>query len=78
MAELLEMSLRMWTGVGPRNHVLDGGPYNPHCEWAILRAKRGRARTCSTVDILKATQQGCMMRMPIGGVLGGVHIVAIW
>jgi len=25
-AEPIEMPLRLWTRVGPRNHVLDGGP----------------------------------------------------
>jgi len=26
VAELIEMSFRIWTWVGPRNHVVDGGP----------------------------------------------------
>ena len=43
-AELIKMSFLMWTGVGPKNHVLDLVEITI-CEWAILRAKRCRPRT---------------------------------
>jgi len=33
-AELIEMSFRVWTQVGPMNHVLDGG-WDPPWEEAI-------------------------------------------
>jgi len=52
-AELIETPFGMWTGVGPRNYVLDEGP-----EGAILRVKMDRLRTCPAVDILKLTQHG--------------------
>jgi len=29
MAELIEMLFGLWTRMGPRNHVLDGGPDFP-------------------------------------------------
>jgi len=53
MAELVEV-FGMWTRVGPRNHVLDRGQFPTH-EGALLRAKRGRPRTCPEVDILILT-----------------------
>jgi len=59
-AEPIVMPFGMWIPVGPRNDVLDGVQILAH-EEAILRAKRigpGHARTCSAVDVLKATQQG--------------------
>jgi len=37
-AEPIEMPFEVWTRVGPRNHVLDGGP-DPPCEGAILKGK---------------------------------------
>jgi len=39
------MPFGIFTQVGPRNHVLDGFQIST-CEGAILRAKRGRPRTC--------------------------------
>jgi len=53
VAELIVMQFGMLTWVGPRNHVLDGVQITR--EEAILRAKKGRHRTCP--DILEATQQ---------------------
>jgi len=50
-AELIDMPFGVWTGVGPRNYVLDEGP-----EGAILRVKMDWLRTCPAVDILKLTQ----------------------
>jgi len=38
MAAPIEMPFGLRTRVGPRNHVLDGGP-DPPCEVAILRGK---------------------------------------
>jgi len=38
-AEPIKMQFRMWTQVGPRNHVLDGNP-DPLREGPILRWKR--------------------------------------
>jgi len=35
-AEPIEMPFAVWTRVGQRNHVSDGGP-DPLCEWEILR-----------------------------------------
>jgi len=35
IAELVEMPFRMLSGVGPGNHVSDGGP-DPPCEGAIF------------------------------------------
>jgi len=45
MAGLIEMSIGTWTWVGPRNQVLDGVEILIR-EGSILRAKRGRPRTC--------------------------------
>jgi len=55
----IEMPFRMWIRIGQGNHVFHGVVQMPTREWEILRAKRGRPRTCLTcpaVDILKATQ----------------------
>ena len=38
-AESIEMLFVLWTRMGPRNHVLDGGPDLP-CERAILSGGR--------------------------------------
>jgi len=38
-AELIEMSFALRTRLGPRNHVLDGGP-DPPWKGAILRGDR--------------------------------------
>ena len=35
----LEMPLRVWTRMGPRNHVLDGGPDPPY-KGAILSGRQ--------------------------------------
>jgi len=35
MAEPIEIPFGFWARIGPRNHVLDGGP-DPPCEGAIL------------------------------------------
>jgi len=40
MAEPIEMSFKLWTWVGPRNHVLDGVLDLP-CEGAILGGMGG-------------------------------------
>jgi len=57
VAESIKMLLGIWTQVGPRNHVLDGGQIST-CEGAILRGKYGQPRTYPVLDLLKATQQG--------------------
>ena len=41
MAEVMEMLFGLRTQVGPRNHVLDGGP-DPPWEGAILKGERGK------------------------------------
>jgi len=38
VAELIVMLFEIWSQVGPRNNVLDGGP-DPPCKEAILRVK---------------------------------------
>jgi len=38
MAAPIEMPFGLRTLVGPRNHILDGGP-DPPWEWAILRGE---------------------------------------
>ena len=38
--EPIKMSFGLWARVGPRNHVLDGGP-NPPREGTILRGTGG-------------------------------------
>ena len=38
MAEQIKMSFGFWARMGPRNHVLDGGPDAPW-EGAILKGK---------------------------------------
>ena len=37
-AEPIEMSFELWTRVGTRNHVLNGGPDSP-IQGAVLRGK---------------------------------------
>ena len=45
-AKPMEMSFGMWTGVGLRNHVLDGSP-DPHTRlWGRKVAGSGHAGTC--------------------------------
>ena len=39
-AEPIEMPFGLLTRVGPRKHVLDGGP-DPACEGAVLRGPGG-------------------------------------
>ena len=41
MAEPIEMPFAVWTRVGPRNHVLDGGRPDPQLEEAILSEENG-------------------------------------
>jgi len=73
----------MWTRVGPRNYVLDGGSDPTQVKgqfWGRKGVGQGRAQTCPKVDILKATQQ---WQHRYGadadwGVLDGVHIGATW
>jgi len=38
MAEQIEVPFRLWTPVGQKHHVLDGGT-DPSCKGAILREK---------------------------------------
>ena len=49
ITELIEMPFGIWTAVGLRNRVLDGVQI-PAREWAFLRGKRGRPRTCPDVS----------------------------
>jgi len=71
MAEPIKMTFGMWTPVDARNHVLDGGP-DPQMRRAILRAKRGRTRTCLDmcggryIQNDSAEGRTSMMKMPIG------------
>jgi len=59
MTEPIEMLFVMWTWVGPRNHVLDGGPDPPwegdtfegeraaHCKvWGLLSMCGGDVAFC--------------------------------
>ena len=41
MAKPIEMLFGLWTRVGPKNHLLDGGP-DPPCKGAILREGKGQ------------------------------------
>jgi len=53
--EPIEMSFGLRTQVGPRNHVLDGGPHPPW-EGAILRGKRAahtKAQGCFAMSCAK-------------------------
>jgi len=38
-AELIEVAFGVWIPVGPRKHVMDGGPNHP-CTGALLTRKR--------------------------------------
>jgi len=63
MAEPIQTLFGMCTQVGPRNHVLDGGSRSTHVKgqfWGQKGTSPEHARTCQTVDILKAApaQQG--------------------
>ena len=69
IAELIKMPFGMLTQVGPRNHVLDGGP-----EGAILRAKWGQPRTCADMSYGRYIQCDSAVANADQGVLdGGVH-----
>jgi len=46
--EPIEMSFALWTGVGPRNHVLDGGPDPP---WEEVILTREGAAHCKVQEI---------------------------
>jgi len=50
-AEPIEMPFRMWTRMGPRNRVLDGGP-DPHSGRGNFEGEKGPHLV---VDVLKAT-----------------------
>jgi len=54
-AEPIDIPFGLWTRIGSRNHVLDGGP-DPMHEGAILRAKRGQPRTCPDMSVGRYTQ----------------------
>jgi len=41
MAEPIKMQFGLWTLVGLRNPMFDGGPHRP-CKGAILNVKKGR------------------------------------
>jgi len=71
------MPFWMWTWVGPRNHVLDGGP-DPHRGKGNFESKKGRPKTCLAVDTLKASHQGITLvwcRCRLGCTRWGAHLV---
>jgi len=81
MAEPNKMPFRIWTRVGPRNHVLDGVQI-PMRKGAILRAQRGWPGHLWRL-INSVTQQGAELVWCryLLGVLDGVHTGAtlqIW
>jgi len=55
-AEPIEMPFALWTLVGPRNHILDGGPY-PLSEGAILKGERG-GPLCTDQDAIWSVDSG--------------------
>jgi len=64
-AEPIVMPLGMLTLVGPRNHVLDGRP-DPHTRRSnILRAQRGRSRTCPHMPGGRYTQSDSAGAAPV-------------
>jgi len=64
-AESNVMSFEVWSRVGPSNHALDRGSRSPHMKGAVLRAKRGRHRTCLDMSIGRYTRSD-----PAGGSTG--------
>jgi len=50
-AKPIKMPFVMWTRVGPRNHVLDGGP-DPSREVEISRANRTQASINSRIKMI--------------------------
>jgi len=69
----IEMPFAMWSRVGQRNHVLDGGP-DPHTGRGSFEDEKGRPRTCWDVSDGRYTQQG-QNQYPDCGVLDGVLIL---
>jgi len=71
VAELIVMLFGIWSQVGPRSNVLDGGP-DPPCKETILRVKRGRPGTFLDMSGGQYTQSDSaggstgMVLMPIG------------
>jgi len=55
-AEPIEMPFALWTLVGPRNHILDGGP-DPLCEGAVLKGERG-GPLCTDQDAIWSVDSG--------------------
>jgi len=53
MAEPIDIPFWLWTRVGPRNHLLDVGPYRPS-EGAIFKVKymSGHARRHSALPLM--------------------------
>jgi len=54
-AEPMEIPFGIWTRVGPRNHVLDGGP-DPHTLMDDFERQRGRTTTCLDMSGGRYTQ----------------------
>jgi len=54
-AEQIEVLSGRWIRMGPKNHVLDGGP-DTHT-WRNFCGEKGQAHDMPAVNILKATQQ---------------------
>ena len=64
-AKLIEILFGLWTPVGPRNHVLDGGPDLP-CTRAILRGigmTRCKVYEPSAMSCAKTAE---LIEMPFG------------
>jgi len=60
-AESIEMPFGIWTGMGSRNHVLNGGP-DPHSRIGNFEGEKGagpgHARTCPAVTYSKRLSMG--------------------
>jgi len=65
MAEPTKTLFGMWTRVGPRNHVLDGGPYPP-CKMAILRGKGAAHCKVLGLSAVSSAKTAEPIEMPFG------------
>jgi len=65
MAEPIEMLFGLWARVGPRNHVLDGGP-DPPWERAIFRGIGGPLLSIGTFRSQLCKKTAEPIKIPIG------------
>jgi len=71
-AEAIQMPFGIWTRVGPRNHVLDGGPDHPMRKVQVLWERTCQAcpttllSACLSITIVSSAKMAELIEMPFG------------